>query len=202
MILGVIQCKCNCSNIMLMHIHGNDASDKGSLESCYCEIILHVFPGNHKVRACLRVRVSVSIWQGARFKKNNNKNKNGKVPRSGLNPCYRSPSPSSYWVGGSSRRLKISFRSSHPNLERMTMSWWVCEFFSEAMYHIQINLFIQSCKLLIWTTWSIFKRCSEGGDAKDKYSCYTTLFPTHYLSYGMLQIMLCCVGIFYHRIWW
>jgi len=69
MILGAMQCKCNCSNIMLMHIHGNDASDKESLESCYCEIILHVFPGNHKVRACLRVRVSVSIWQGARFKK-------------------------------------------------------------------------------------------------------------------------------------
>ena len=65
MILGAMQCKCNCSNIMLMHIHGNDASDKESLESCYCEIILHVFPGNHKVRACLRVRVSVSIWQGA-----------------------------------------------------------------------------------------------------------------------------------------
>ena len=68
MILGVIQCKCNCCNIMLMHIHGNDASDKESLESCYCEIILHVFPGN-LARACLRVRVSVSIWQGARFKK-------------------------------------------------------------------------------------------------------------------------------------
>ena len=95
-----------------MHIHGNDASDKESLESCYCEIILHVFPGNHKVRACLRVRVSVSIWQGARLKKK-------------LTYSSTHRHPLEVWVGATKRNLQSMRAPSHPvrGRRRRSIAW-------------------------------------------------------------------------------